>query len=61
MRALYNPTFSERGVLLCAARKPRAKDPLDFEVKCLSTCIRVHLTGSLRTALLVLQTRIVRW
>ena len=32
VRALYNPTLSERGVLLCAARKPRAKDPLDFEV-----------------------------
>ena len=32
VRALYDPTLSERGVLLCAARKPRAKDPLDFEV-----------------------------
>lgn len=32
MRGLYDPTLSERGVLLCAARKPRAKDPLDFEV-----------------------------
>lgn len=31
VRALYDPTMSERGVLLCAARKPRAKDPLDFE------------------------------
>lgn len=31
VRALYDPTLSERGVLLCAARKPRAKDPLDFE------------------------------
>jgi len=32
VRGLYDPTLSERGVLLCAARKPRAKDPLDFEV-----------------------------
>ena len=32
VRALYDPTLSERGVLLCAARKPRVKDPLDFEV-----------------------------
>ncbi|KAL3132621.1 hypothetical protein ABBQ32_009149 [Trebouxia sp. C0010 RCD-2024] len=31
VRALYDPTLSERGVLLCAARKPRTKDPLDFE------------------------------
>lgn len=31
VRGLYDPTLSERGVLLCAARKPRAKDPLDFE------------------------------
>lgn len=39
VRALYNPTLSERGVLLCAARKPRTKDPLDFEV---STLILVY-------------------
>ncbi len=32
VRGLYDPTLSERGVLLCAARKPREKDPLDFEV-----------------------------
>ncbi len=35
VRGLYDPTLSERGVLLCAARKPRAKDPLDFEVSSL--------------------------
>ena len=32
MRVLYNPTLSEAGVLKCAARKPRAADPLDFQV-----------------------------
>lgn len=45
MRALYDPTLSERGVLLCAARKPRAKDPLDFEVS--------FQTLALRSALLI--------
>jgi len=38
VRGLYDPTLSERGVLLCAARKPRAKDPLDFEVTKYSMC-----------------------
>ena len=33
MRVLYNPTLSEAGVLKCAARKPRAADPLDFQVR----------------------------
>ena len=33
MRVLYNPTLSEGGVLKCAARKPRAADPLDFQVR----------------------------
>lgn len=31
VRVLYNPTLSEAGVLKCAARKPRAADPLDFQ------------------------------
>ena len=33
VRALYSPTFSERGVLLCAGRKLRAKDPFDFQAR----------------------------
>lgn len=33
VRALYNPSLSERGVLLCAHRKPRPKDPFDFQVR----------------------------
>ena len=33
MRVLYDPTFSERGVLMCAGRKLRAKDPFDFQVR----------------------------
>ena len=32
VRALYNPSLSERGVLFCAHRKPRPKDPFDFQV-----------------------------
>ena len=36
VRTLYDPTFSERGVLMCAGRKLRAKDPLDFQVSCCS-------------------------
>ncbi|KAK9812868.1 hypothetical protein WJX72_004992 [[Myrmecia] bisecta] len=31
VRILYDPTLSEKGVLLCAGRKPRAPDPLDFQ------------------------------
>ena len=41
MRGLYDPTLSERGVLLCAARKPRAKDSLDFEVTLASCLLRI--------------------
>ena len=37
MRALYDPTFSERGVLMCAGRKLRAKDPFDFQVR--ASCV----------------------
>ena len=33
MRVLYDPTFSERGVLMCAGRKLRAKDPFDIQVR----------------------------
>ncbi len=33
MRVLYDPTFSERGVLMCAGRKLRAKDPFDFQAR----------------------------
>ena len=33
VRVLYDPTFSERGVLMCAGRKLRAKDPFDFQVR----------------------------
>lgn len=29
---LYDPTFSEKGVLQAAGRKPRVQDPLDFQV-----------------------------
>lgn len=43
VRALYDPTLSERGVLLCAARKPRAKDPLDFEVSSQPLALRSAL------------------
>ena len=32
VRVLYDPALSERGVLLCAGRKLRPKDPFDFEV-----------------------------
>ena len=32
VRVLYSPSLSERGVLLCAHRKPRAADPFDFQV-----------------------------
>lgn len=45
VRALYNPTLSERGVLLCAARKPRAKDPLDFEVSLLIMNVTAGLSS----------------
>ena len=31
-RVLYDPSYSEKGVLLSAARAPRAANPLDFEV-----------------------------
>ena len=30
---LYDPSYSEKGVLLCAGRAPRAANPLDFEVR----------------------------
>ncbi len=32
MKVLYDPSYSERGVLQAAARVPRAANPLDFEV-----------------------------
>ena len=32
VQVLYSPSLSERGVLFCAHRKPRQKDPFDFEV-----------------------------
>ena len=31
-KVLYDPSYSERGVLLSATRAPRAANPLDFEV-----------------------------
>lgn len=31
MRILYDHTLSTRGVLLATGRKPRAKDPFDFQ------------------------------
>ena len=36
VRVLYDATLSTRGVLLAAGRKPRAKDPFDFEVRLLT-------------------------
>ena len=32
VRVLYSTSLSERGVLFCAHRKPRPKDPFDFQV-----------------------------
>ena len=32
MRILYDTTWSTRGVLQAVGRKPRAKDPFDFQV-----------------------------
>ena len=32
VRVLYSPALSERGVLTCASRKLRPKDPFDFQV-----------------------------
>lgn len=32
MKVLYDPSYSEKGVLQAAARVPRAANPLDFEV-----------------------------
>ena len=31
-KVLYDPSYSEKGVLMAAARKPRAASELDFEV-----------------------------
>ena len=33
VKVLYSTSLSERGVLFCAHRKPRAKDPFDFQVR----------------------------
>ena len=32
-KVLYDPSYSERGVLLSATRAPRAANPLDFEAR----------------------------
>ena len=39
---LYNPDMSEKGALLCAAKKPRVRNPLDFEPPML-----IHTPGAL--------------
>jgi hypothetical protein len=39
---LYNPDMSEKGALLCAAKRPRQKNPLDYEPPLL-----VHTPGAL--------------
>ncbi len=33
VRILYDTTWSTRGVLQAVGRKPRAKDPFDFQVR----------------------------
>ncbi len=44
-KVLYDPSYSERGVLLSATRAPRAANPLDFEAR-LSTKDEICLTGN---------------
>ena len=49
-RVLYSPSYSERGVLLCAHRKLRAKDPFDFEVRCYFSTRSARFAGSVAMA-----------
>lgn len=48
-KVLYDPSYSERGVLLAAARVPRAPNPLDFEVH-----LRIEILASVAPAPLLL-------
>lgn len=39
---LYSPDMSEKGALLCAAKKPRQKNPIDYEPP-----LVIHTPGAL--------------
>lgn len=39
MRVLYDTTWSTRGVLQAVGRKPRGKDPFDFQVCLPAGCL----------------------